>query len=81
MVVLLYIWLCCIYGCVVVYMVVLYIWLCCCIYGCVVVYMVVLLYPGLVPVENLSWTSFSARTGFVHLVKTWLSVPKKTLYS
>ena len=30
------------------------------------------LYPGLVSVKNLSWMSFLARTGFVHLVKTWL---------
>jgi hypothetical protein len=33
---------------------------------------VLLLYPGLVSVKNLSWMSFLARTGFVHLVKTWL---------
>ena len=44
-------------------------------------FLVTVLYPGLVPVENLSWMSFSARTGFVHLVKTSLTALKETLYS
>jgi len=31
----------------------------------------VVLYPGLVPVENLSWMSFSGEDGVRTLVKTW----------
>jgi len=29
------------------------------------------LYPGLVPVENLSWMLFSGKDRFRSLVKTW----------